>query len=324
MQWETFALPEAIGAHDVVAEARFSLVSAGTEVALYSGTHIGFRLENPPFPMMPQRAGYAFVGEVIEVGADVDQIKPGDHVMMEAPHGTVAVMDTRDDRIVKLPDHLDAADGPLIRMADIALTTLRLAPIQFGDAVVVYGLGLVGQLAAQLYRLHGASPVIGIDLLPSRVEAAKQNGLIALNGGEVNVPDEVNRLTDCRGPDVIVEATGSPDVIPLALNLVAKGGRITLLGSTRGQVELDVYSHIHRKGVQLIGAHESTITLDMVPRRWNKKRDLALLAKLFADGQLSTRGLISDTISPDELPGIYDLLAQKPEAYLGVLVDWQS
>lgn len=274
--------------------------------------------------MMPQRAGYAFVGEVIEVGVDVDQIKLGDHVMMEAPHGTVAVMDARDDRLVKLPDHLDTSDGPLIRMADIALTTLRLAPIQFGDAVVVYGLGLVGQLAAQLYRLHGASPVIGVDLLPSRVEVAQQNDLIALNGREVNIPDEVNRLTDGRGPDVVVEATGNPNVILLALKLVAKGGRITLLGSTRGQVELDVYSHIHRKGVQLLGAHESTITLDMVPRRWNKKRDLALLAKLFADRQLSTRGLISDTISSEELPRIYDLLAQKPEACLGVLIDWQS
>lgn len=324
MQWETFALPEKNSPHDIVAEARFSLVSAGTEVALYTGTHIGFSLEHPPFPMMPQRAGYAFVGEVIEVGADVNQIKPGDNVMMEAPHGTAAVMDARDDKIVKLPNHLKIADGPLIRMADIALTTLRLAPIQFGDAVMVYGLGLVGQLAAQLYRLHGASPVVGIDLLPSRVDTAKQNGILALNPHQTNIKDEVAHLTDGRGPDVIVEATGSPDVLPLALNLAAKGGRITLLGSTRGQVELDVYSLVHRKGIQLIGAHESTITLDMVPRRWNKKRDLALLAKLFADDKLSSKGLISNIISPEELPGIYDRLAQKPEAYLGVLVDWQS
>lgn len=324
VQWEQFDLPEKPESHDVIAKARYSLVSVGTELALYTGTHIGFTLPNPPFPMMPQRAGYALVGEVSAIGDKVDTIKVGDQVMMEAPHGTAAMMDSRSDRLVVLPEKMDAAQGSLIRMADIALTTLRVAPVQLGDPVVVYGLGLVGHLAAQLYRLNGAYPVIGVDLLPGRLEVAEANGILALNPAELDIQSEVSRLTKGHGPDVVVEATGSPTVIPLALDLVAKGGKVALLGSTRGWVEIDVYSQVHRKGVQLVGAHESVISLDPATRRWNKKRDLALLADLFAEGRLRSQGLITHTITPDELPGMYDTLAENPQDYLGVLVDWQS
>jgi 2-desacetyl-2-hydroxyethyl bacteriochlorophyllide A dehydrogenase len=324
VEWEYFDLPDKPDPYEFITIARFSLVSVGTELALFMGTHIGFTLPHPPFPMMPQRPGYAFVGEVAAVGSDVERVRVGQRVMLEAPHGTAAVMDSRTDRWVILPNELDYASGTLIRMADIAMTSLRVAPIQLGDSVVIYGLGLVGQLAAQLYQLNGATPVIGIDLLPSRIETAAANGILALNPAEIDIRAEVTRLTGGRGPDVVIEATGSPTVIPLALDLVTKGGRVALLGSTRGQVEIDVYSQIHRKGVHLVGAHESVINLDPASRRWTKVRDLILLANLFADGRLTSQGLITHNISPSELPGIYDILAKNPEEYLGVLVDWQS
>jgi len=324
VDWEAFELPENPAPHEIIAKAKYSLVSVGTELALYTGTHIGFTLPNPPFPMMPQRPGYAFVGEVIAVGDEVENVEVGSNIMLEAPHGTVAVMDSRTDRWVVLPENLDLATAALVRMADIALTTLRVAPVQLGDPVVVYGLGLVGHLAAQLYRLNGAYPVIGIDLIPNRIEVAKANGIVALNPNEVDVQQEVARLTDGFGPRVIVEATGSSAVIPLALDLVAKGGKVALLGSSRGRVEIDVYSQVHRKGVQLIGAHESVITIDPATRRWTKPRDLALLANLFADIRLESKGLITHTITPDELSGMYDILAENPQDYLGVIVDWQK
>jgi threonine dehydrogenase-like Zn-dependent dehydrogenase len=141
----------------------------------------------------------------------------------------------------------------------------------------------------------------------------------------VDVPAEVTHLTGGHGPDVVVEATGSPAVVPLALNLVTKGGRVVLLGSTRGQAEIDVYSHIHRKGVRVIGAHESVQNLDLVPGVcWTKARNLKLLADLFVQGQLRSQGLISHTIRPADLPAMYEALAERPQDYLGVLVDWQD
>lgn len=322
VQWETFELPDKPEPFEIFAETEYSLVSVGTELALYTGTHIGFTLPNPPFPMMPQRPGYALVGTVTATGDFVTSVQPGQRVMIEAPHGTMGISDERLSRMVVLPEGLDGQVATLIRMADIALTALRVAPIQFGDPVVVYGLGLVGHLAAQLYSLHGAHPVIGIDLLSKRLDAARVNGILSINPTEFNVNEEIARLTHGRGPQVVIEATGSPKVVPLALDLVAKGGLVALLGSTRGRVEIDVYSQIHRKGVQLVGAHESVINLDPATRRWTKDRDLRLLAELFATGKLRSDGLLTHRITPDELPGIYDTLAEHPEKYLGVIVDW--
>lgn len=325
VQWETFEIPADPDPHTVVAETQFSLISVGTELALYTGSHIGFTLPNPPFPMMPQRPGYALVGLVTAVGHQVRGIRPGERVMMEAPHGTVGVVDTSGGTVVPLPEGLGDAEGTLVRMADIALTAVRLAPLQLGEAVAVLGLGLVGQLAAQLFRLHGAHPAIGLDRIPSRLQVAQGHGIVALDTGQVDVHAAVADLTDGRGPEVVVEATGSPTVVALALELVATGGRVVLLGSTRGRVDLDVYSHVHRKGVQIIGAHESVKTSpSAVGARWPKARNLRLLADLFAQGELRCDGLISHTIRPQELPAIYDTLALNPHEYLGVVVDWRQ
>jgi 2-desacetyl-2-hydroxyethyl bacteriochlorophyllide A dehydrogenase len=325
VQWETFEVPVKPDPHTVIAESLCSLVSVGTELALYTGSHIGFTLPKPPFPMMPQRPGYALVARVTAVGREVDEIQPGDRVLIEAPHGTAVVWDVRYTDALLLPDEISHAEGTLVRIVGISLTAVRVAPLQLGDAVVVYGLGLVGQLAAQLFQLNGAHPIVGVDRLISRLEVAQATGIVSLNAEKVDVPAEVARLTDGRGPDLVVEATGSPAVVPLALEMVARGGRVVLLGSTRGRADVDVYSHIHRKGVQVIGAHESVQNLDLAPAvRWSKKRNLVLLADLFAQGRLHSQGLISHTISPAELPGIYDILAETPGDYLGVLVDWQA
>jgi 2-desacetyl-2-hydroxyethyl bacteriochlorophyllide A dehydrogenase len=275
--------------------------------------------------MMPQRPGYAFVGRVTAVGQEVNGIRPGQRVLIEAPHGTAAAVDVRHTTVIPLPDEISHAEGALVRIADIALTAARVAPLQLGEAVVVYGLGLVGLLAAQLFRLNGGLPVVGVDRLASRLQVAQASGIVPLNAAKVDVSAEVACLTDGRGPDVVVEATGSPAVVPLCLDLVGKGGRVVLLGSTRGRVEIDVYSHIHRKGVQVIGAHESVQRLDLAPTvRWSKRRNRALLASLFAQDKLRSQGLISHTIRPEDLLSIYDTLAEKPQDYLGVLVDWRA
>jgi 2-desacetyl-2-hydroxyethyl bacteriochlorophyllide A dehydrogenase len=306
-----------------VAETLCSLISTGTELAIYTGSHIGYSLPDPPFPLMPNNPGYALVGRVTAVGQDVRAVQPGQRVMMEVPHASHGEVDIRRGATVVLPESVSDAQGALIRMAEIALTAVRVAPLQLGDAIVVYGLGLVGQLAAQLFQLNGARPVIGIDRIPSRLEVAEANGIVTLNGAEVDVAAEVARLTGGRGPDVVVEATGSPAVVAVSLALVARGGQLVLLGSTRGRVEIDAYSHVHRKGVRIIGAHESAQGLDFAPRRWTQPRNLQLLAELFADRKLKSEGLISHTIAPAEALSIYDALATEPQDYLGVLIDWR-
>jgi 2-desacetyl-2-hydroxyethyl bacteriochlorophyllide A dehydrogenase len=323
--WEEFLLPAAPAPYEIVVEADTSLVSVGTELALYTGSHIGFSLPNPPFPMMPQRPGYALVGRVLARGEAVQGIHPGQRVLAEAPHGKHAVLDVRHASVTPLPEEVDDAQAALARMAYIALTAARVAPIHLGQAVAIYGLGLVGQLAAQLCRLHGANPVIGIDRLPERLAIAQAQGIKTIAADQVDVPRTVSELNHGRAPDVVVEATGSPDVASLALDLVAPGGRVVLLGSTRGRVDLDVYSLIHRKGVRLLGAHESVQQMPGHPAARQSKPDtMRFLIDLFAQGALSSRGLITHTLPAGQALPIYDALAAHPQAYLGVLLDWRA
>jgi 2-desacetyl-2-hydroxyethyl bacteriochlorophyllide A dehydrogenase len=324
VKWEDLEIPSELGPNQVVAKSLRSLVSIGTELALYSGTHIGFTLPVPPFPMIPQRLGYALVGRVTQVGNGVASIRPGQRILMEAPHGTAGIVDTSTAAVLPLPTHIGDSEATLIRMAYIALTALRVAPPQLGEAAVIYGLGLVGQFAAQLYKLAGARPVIGIDRIPSRLCVAQEHGIVSLNGDEIDVPGHVSEITGGRGPEIVVEATGSAAVLPLALDLAAKGGRVVLLGSTRERTDVDVYSHIHRKGVRVIGAHESVQGIDfVVAGHWTKARNLQMLADLFAQGDLRTEGLVTHHIEPSELPSLYPILAENPQDYLGIVVDWE-
>ncbi len=328
VRWENFDIPAQPPAHNIVIESICSLISVGTELAIFSGSHIGFTLPNPPFPMMPNNPGYALVGRVTAIGDDVEQFIPGlvigDRVLAEAPHGTAALVDVRTTSVTRLPDDVGDEQATLIRLAGIALTAARVAPVQIGDCALVFGLGLVGQLAAQLLALNGARPAIGVDQIADRIAVAQSNGSTVVNTREVDLIAEVSRLTGGLGPDLVVEATGSPAVAALCLELVGTSGRVVLLGSTRGKLELDVYSLIHRKGVQVIGAHETVQDSDLTPHvRWTKSRNLQLLADLFATGKLSDRGLISHRITPGQTLGIYPELAANPQNYLGVIIDWQ-
>ncbi|MCX7840957.1 MAG: zinc-binding alcohol dehydrogenase, partial [Anaerolineae bacterium] len=278
-------------------------------------------LPKPPFPLIPHRPGYAFVGKIVAVGSAVEYLNVGQRVMMEAPHGTFAALDTRTGTIVALPDAVSDEQGALIRMADVAITAPRLAPAQVGEAVVVFGLGLVGHLAAQLYRLNGARPVIGIDRIPARIELARKRGIVTVDASDTQ--SAIAEMTNGRGAEIVIEATGNPAVIPLALDLAAEGGRVVLLGSPRGKVELDVYSLVHRKGVSLIGAHERTQVLDAIPHgRMTKARNLEIIARLFADGDLCSDGLITHRLAPADVPATYESLATNPQEYMGVLIDW--
>jgi 2-desacetyl-2-hydroxyethyl bacteriochlorophyllide A dehydrogenase len=320
--WEEFESPVEPDPHSVVAESICSLVSAGTELAIYTGTHIGFTLPEPPFPLMPHRPGYAMGGEVTAVGREVSGLDLGQRVLMEAGHGTLAMADTRTHAVIPVPDGIPDAQAPLARMAGISFTALRLAPPQLGESAVILGLGLLGLLTGQLYRLAGARPVIGVDRLPARLSLADSFGIVPLDTTQQSLLGGVTQILGARGADIVVEATGNPTLVPMALDIAARGGRVVLLGSTRGVVSLDVYSQIHRKAVRLIGAHETALPFQS-DREWSRFRDLRLALQLIAAGDLQTTGLITDHLGHDQALAAHEMLRAEPGAHLGVIIHWR-
>lgn len=326
--WETFEIPDQPEPYTVVVQARCSLVSAGTELAIYTGTHTNFTSATPTFQTIPFHPGYAFVGHVTAMGDSVTELYPtltlGQRVMLMAPHGSAAAVDVRIRPLLLLPNEVSDAQGALLRMASIVLTAVRVAPLQLGESVAVYGLGIVGQLAAQLFYLNGAHPILGVDRLTARLEIAEEYGITSLDASSIDTPKAIRQLTNGRGADVVVEATGNPAVVVPALQSVATGGRAVLLGSTRGPVDsLDVYTLIHRNRVRLIGAHEMAQEYDYaLGIRWSRAENLRLLGSLLASGRIRSDALISHTIAPAEALTIHERLSSKPEEFLGVIIQW--
>ncbi len=321
--WEHFEIPEPPEAHAVVARSLCSLVSPGTELAIFTGSHIGFSLPRPPFPLMPHRPGYAMVGEVHALGSEVRGLQVGQRVLMEAGHGTFAVADTRTHAVVPVPDGVPGARATLARLAGIAFTALRLAPPELGEHVVILGLGLVGLLAGQLYRLAGARPVAGVDRLASRLRLAEGMGILPVDTSREEIPIALERALGAGGADIVVEATGNPALVAIALEAAARGGRVVLLGSTRGTVALDVYSLVHRKALRLVGGHETALPFD-AGHVWPRLRNLRLALDLMAAGDLTTEGLITDELDMDRALGAHAMLRDNSESHLGLIVHWRS
>jgi threonine dehydrogenase-like Zn-dependent dehydrogenase len=95
-----------------------------------------------------------------------------------------------------------------------------------------------------------------------------------------------------------------------------------LLGSSRGPAEIDLYKHVHRKGVALIGAHEAILP-DRAPGGSPSRQ--ALLEQAVAwlrSGQIRVDGLVTNVVRPEDLPSTYERISADKNNVLGVVVDW--
>ncbi len=314
-----------LGEHEVLAQTRYSLISAGTELACLSGVEAWFSF--------PQAPGYASISEVVDVGAGVSGISPGDIVYSMGRHSQYQVLDTANPRTlcIKAPAGMNLAQAVFTRMICVAFTALRVSAIELGDYVAVTGLGLVGNFAAQLAALQGGR-VIGLDLSQRRVELARECGIDhALVIDPSTIEAEVAAITGGAGVTTLIEATGNPRALPPALPLVGRFGEVILLGTPRGAYESDlteVLRHVHLDGlgnVTFKGAHEWRYP---VPRNAFVKhsigRNAELALRLIRSGELQVAPLHSHTLKPEQAEQAYQGLKHKKEEYIGVVFDWSD
>lgn len=306
-------------ANDVLIQTRYSLVSAGTELAKLTG------LQQVAYPFVP---GNRAVGEVIAVGDAVTDFAVGDFVFSHTPHVSHALA-TR--LCVPIPLDVDPQASALVGLALVAMTALRVGQVELGDRVAVIGLGLVGNLAAQLLQVAGAE-IIAIDLTPGRLAKAQACGIDQVINARDNDPiAAVMELTQGKGVDVVVEASGTAQAAELAVALTGKQGEgiVVLLGSPRQEHETNLtpfLNHVHlwRNGsVTLRGAHEWRYPLAQTPfQKHSMQRNAAIIFRLMAQGKLQTAPLITHLFQPEEAATAFAGLQNEPDAYMGVLFDW--
>ena len=324
---ETQTIDDDIGqlrARDVLVRTHYSLISAATELACLSGSQAWFS-----FPGTP---GYAAVGEVLEVGAEISAVAPGDIVHYWGGHKQFNLIDTSRPQSIclKASADLPLQLTPFTRMAVIAMTSLRISNIELGDYVGVVGLGAVGNFAAQLAGLQGAA-VIGLDLNEGRVERALECGIpYALVGDGASVADRVREITNGEGVSTLIEATGVPAALPPALPLAGRYGEVILLGTPRGVFQTDLtssvldYIHLHGHGnITFKGAHEWRYPVARDPFvKHSMERNSEIAMELIRSGAMKAAPLHTHTLPPAEAETAYRGLQHEKETYVGVVFDW--
>lgn len=317
-------LPDELPPGAILARASMTAISAGTEIANYLG-RTTFRTPSSTAPYYP---GYCFTGEVVATGPGGSRFAVGDRISGALPHAAYA-LEARPDvlaRLAVVPEGVTNRAAALTQLCCISLNGVRKAAIELGDRVAIVGGGVVGLLATRFCALNGARRVVVLEPIERRRAAALACGAhLALDPAAPEANDQLAEVAPA-GFDVVVEATGDPGPVVTAMSLAAPGGRVVLLGSTRGLVEhFDPYGDIHLKGITVIGAHVTTHPDAPTRRdRWGELANREYVLDLMARGLLDAGTIVSHVISPEEAPATYATLARERSGHLGVLIDWSD
>lgn len=243
--------------------------------------------------------GYSAAGEVIAVGDQVESFAPGDLVACAgagvANHAEV--IDVPVNLAVKIAEGLGTAEACTVTLGAIAMQGVRRCNPTLGESVVVLGLGLLGQITAQLLAANGCR-VIGSDPDAERVRIARQDGMdFGIVTGEENLVEKTLLLTDGMGADaaIVTAATPSHEVISQAMQCCRKKGRVVLVGDVG--LNLD-RNDLYKKELDFLisssygpGRYDATYEeggqdYPLPYVRWTENRNMDEYLRLLAKGKI--------------------------------------
>ena len=304
----------------------------GTDVRIYWGQ----------FPVAPGSAlGHEFAGVVEAVGPAVERFRPGERVVSPfssfcggcfyCRQGILTNCDRRqvfgfgqlggaqaelvrvpnaDAMLESLPDEVsDVQAGFLSDVLPGAFAGLELGGVRPGDVVAVVGCGPTGLCAALSARAMGAATVVAVDHHPERLEAARTVGALAVDRDSEDAAARVQELTEGRGADVAVEATGTAEGVTAALELVRPWGTLVTLGIFLGAAPEFPLSSLLLRHVTLKPAGVPPVKL-YIPR----------LIRLIAKGLLDPTPLAKPLLPLSEAPRGYELMAKRRDGAIKVLL----
>jgi 2-desacetyl-2-hydroxyethyl bacteriochlorophyllide A dehydrogenase len=299
-------------AQQVLVRVERTLISPGTELALYEGTHSALGDPEVRFAKYPFRPGYAAIGRVEAAGADASNPAVGQRVFFHGRHASWGLLTPSSDVWLPVPAGITDDAVLLARLIQIASTAQQCARRQ-PRSVLVIGAGIVGIFAAQVFQAAGVEKVAIQDINPERVALAKRCGVqIAVVGSG---QDFSTGLAQLGGSAECV-------VVPAALSAVARLGEVVLLGSSRGFAEINLYKHVHAKGVSLVGAHEAIFPSKASTGVISREQLTLQAFEWLRAGKIRIDGLISHHITPEQLAETYARLSVDKSNLLGVVVNW--
>jgi threonine dehydrogenase-like Zn-dependent dehydrogenase len=307
---------------DAVVAVRLTAV-CGSDLHVYQGRERGL----DPGTVM----GHEMVGEVLQTGADVTTVTPGDRVAcpfttscgrcfycargltcrcvsgqlfgwVEGGQGLQGTQAERvrvplaDSTLVKLPASVSDEAGLLL--GDVLPTGefgAELAGVDGSGVYAVVGCGPVGLMAVASARRRGPRRIVAIDAVPERLDLARALGARPLDLREESPLDVLRAITEGRGADAVVEAVGSPNATRTSVDIVRPGGVVASVG---------VHTET-RFAFTPTEAYDKNLTYRT--GRCPARHLMESLLPFVADGRLSPTAVVSHRMSLEDGPEAYAL-----------------
>jgi len=284
-----------------------------------------FRKLDEPLPL-----GYCNAGVVVEIGAGVHDLPPGDRVASNGPHAELACVPRH--LCARIPEGVTDEHAAFTVLGSIALQGLRLAAPTLGERFMVFGVGLLGLLAVQLLRANGCE-VLAVDPNGERLKLAEAFGARTVDLGAGGDPVAAARDWSAgRGVDgvLITASAKTDDIVHQAAQSCRRCGRIVLVGV----VGLDLRrSDFFEKELSFQvscsygpGRYDDTYEQQGHDYpfgfvRWTEQRNFEAVLGAIGDGRLTPDRLITDRMPLSEAVTAYDKIREDPQV-LGVVLDY--
>jgi S-(hydroxymethyl)glutathione dehydrogenase / alcohol dehydrogenase len=273
-----------------------------------------------PDKFLPHLLGHEGSGTVLLTGPGVTTVNKGDRVVLhwrpssglqsETPKydwngvsvnaGWVTTFNDEaiisENRLTVVPPDFDPRLAPLLGCAVTTAVGVvnNDAHLRIGQSMVIFGVGGVGLNIAQASQMASAYPIVGVDIVDSKIEMARDWGVThAFNSKtNTNLKDEIIRLVGPKGADVVVDTTGNPRVIELAYELTHPDGRTILVGVPRKSDNVNIYTLPLHFNKILKGSHGGGSVPDV---------DIPRLIRLIENGRMKLDGLITHEYSLEQI-----------------------
>jgi L-iditol 2-dehydrogenase len=317
-----------VGPKDVLLKVRAAGI-CGSDLHLYRGQHA--------FRKLPSILGHEVAGEVISVGSEVKQVKPGMAVTVlpqigcgdcpacqeghpnvcpsKTVPGTPAWQGTfaeyfvaPEDTVFPLPPGVGFVEGALTEPLAVAVHVVRRLEVERGQTMAILGSGTIGLLVLSVAKHLGVGTIVATDALDYNLDIAKKLGATAtVNVLKDDLEKVVNELTDGWGVRSTVIAAGAPNIIDQATAITARRGRICLVGMISKPILVQTYNFV-AKEITLLGSQ--TYTAD----------DFKVALDLLSQRAIDTELLITKTVPFAATAEAMDIVDQRKENVIKVIV----
>lgn len=315
-------------------------VLARVKVAGICGTDLRHWKKDDPH-LKGKIMGHELGAEIIEVGSEVTNVKPGDRVVVETLLGDETCDWCRvqqynlcpnlykvrmrtisqafaeyvigpSEKFYKLPDHVSYEEATLLDTFSVCLHAINLSGIKLNDKVAVIGAGPIGLGQVQLAKACGAD-VIVTDVVDSSLKLAKELGAdVVVNTRNTDGYKEVMEFSKNRGVDITFECAGGPSMpvtLPQATTFTRIGGKVVIVGgfeAGKTAIELE-WQRIQKAEIQLIPS-ASYAFRDIYP-------EMEICLDLLAKGKLNAKKLITHNFAIDDINKAFETAQDKEHTH---------